>query len=176
MSESMDLSASGPAADTASGPAADTASGPAAEPHPAMEKFEQLVEAHRAITEQVKAMASAIKSLSKDMRKLCKKRRKPSGTPSNLTKPIPLSDELCAFLRRDRGTRLSRGQVTSLVNEYANSNGLKDPGNGRVIVLDQPLAALLGLSAGEQVQIFSVPTHLKARGHYLKDADAAASA
>lgn len=149
----------------------DTAnSGPAsAEAHPVMEKFEQLVEAHRAIADQAKSMEATLKTLRKDMKKLCKKRRKPSGTPSNLMKPIPLSDELCEFLGQPRGSKLTRGQVTSMVNEYAKTNNLKKPDNGRIILIDQPLATLLGLTSGAEVQIFKVPTHLKDRNHYIND-------
>lgn len=149
------------------------ASAPEVELHPAMEKFEQLVEAHKAISEQAKAMDSVIKSLRKDLKKVCKKRRKASGTPSNLMKPISLSDELCRFLGKDTGSKMTRGQVTSLVNEYAKDKELKNPDNRRIIILDQPLAALLGLSQGEEVQIFRVPTHLKTQGHYVKEEAAA---
>lgn len=142
---------------------------PEVETHPAMDKFEQLVEAHKIISEQAKTMDSVIKALRKDMKKICKKRRKSSGTPSNLMKPVALSDELCRFLGQEVGCKMTRGQVTSLVNEYAKTNNLKNPDNRRFIILDQPLAGLLGLSEGEEVQIFRVPTYLKNRNHYIKN-------
>eukprot|EP00873_Tetraselmis_striata_P043773 jgi/Tetstr1/464037/TSEL_008842.t1 len=137
--------------------------------HPAMAVFEQVVENHRVIADATKSNESLIKALQKEMKKVCKKRRKPSGTPSNLMKPIPLSDDLCDFLSQDRGAKLPRGQVTSKVNNYAIKNKLKKEGNGRIIVVDRPLAKLLGLSVGDEVTIFQVPTHLKNQNHYVKE-------
>lgn len=178
MADSMDtslLTADSPSQppllnDTAdSGAAAATGGGEPIEVHPAMAVFEQIVDNHRIIAEATKANESLIKALRKEMKKVCKKRRKSSGTPSNLMKPIPLSDELCDFLGKDRGSKFTRGQVTSMVNAYAKNNNLKKDDNGRIIVLDQPLAGLLGLSLGEEVQIFRVPTHLKNQNHYIKE-------
>ena len=161
--------------DTADSVAAATGGGEPVDLHPAMAIFEQVVENHRVIAEATKSNESLIKALRKEMKKVCKKRRKSSGTPSNLMKPISLSDELCDFLGKDRGSKLTRGQVTSMVNTYASHKNLKKEGNGRIIVLDQPLAGLLGLTLGDEVQIFRVPTHLKTQNHYIKEQAPAAS-
>lgn len=162
--------------DTADSGAGAAGSGEPVEIHPAMAVFEQVVENHRIIAEATKSNESLIKALRKEMKKVCKKRRKASGTPSNLMKPIALSDELCDFLSQDRGSKLTRGQVTSMVNKYASDKNLKKEGNGRIIVVDQPLAGLLGLSLGDEVQIFRVPTHLKTQNHYVKEEAPSASA
>lgn len=169
MADSMDtsvISAGAPPEDTAQSAGESTAP---VEVHPAMAIFEQMVENHRIIAEATKSNEALIKAMRKEMKKVCKRRRKASGAPSNLMKPIALSDDLCDFLGRDRGSRLTRGQVTSLVNAYATDKSLKKEGNGRIIVLDAPLAALLGLAAGDEVQIFRVPTHLKTQNHYVKE-------
>lgn len=150
---------------------ADSSAGvaPGDDVHPAIAIFEQMAENNRIASEAAKANESLSKALRKELKKTCKKRRKPSGTPSNLTKPIPLSDELCDFLKQERGTRLPRGQVTSMVNKYATDHDLKKEGNGRIIVVDGALAGLLGLALGDEVQIFRVPTHLKTQNHYIKE-------
>jgi hypothetical protein len=136
----------------------------------AVSMFEQIAENHRVIAEATKSNEALIKGLRKELKKICKRRRRAaSGSPSNLMKPIALSDALCDFLEKPRGCKLTRGQVTSMVNTYASNNGLKKAGNGRVIVLNGPLGDLLGLPPGEEVQIFRVPTHLKIQNHYLKE-------
>ena len=61
--------------------------------------------------------------------------------------------------------------VTKAINKYAIDNGIKHPGNGRVIVLDTKLAGLLGMKEKEQVEIINVQSHL--RNHYIKPEPAA---
>lgn len=139
--------------------------------HPMLEKLEQLALAATEVIEKAKIMQATIKSLAKDkdVKKVCKKRKKAPGAPSNLMKPIRISDELCSFLGLDAGTRITRGQVTSLINSYASSKQLKKQGNGRVIVVDAGLSSLLGLPVGEEVGVFNLPSHLKKRDHYILD-------
>ena len=136
--------------------------------HPAVATFERVAETHRQILELAKTMEASIKTLRKELKKSCKKRRRTTGAPSNLMKPVKLSDELCDFLETERGTLMTRGRVTSLINSYATEKGLKKPENKRIIVVDKALAALLGVELSEEVQIFRVPKHLKLRNHYIK--------
>ena len=167
MSDLMDVSRVSESAATEDAPL-DTAATAAAEPHPAAAKFAAIGEKLSELEGLAKAATALHRQLGKDMKKLCKKRRKSPGTPSNLMKPVALSPELCKFMGQPAGSSMTRGQVTKLINDYANGKSLKKPGNGRVIILDAPLASLLGLSKGNEVKHFSVQTHLKARNHYLK--------
>ena len=136
--------------------------------HPAMEILGHIQDAHKEILDRAKAVDVLYKSLRKEMKKVCKKRRRASGAPSNLMRPIELSAELSAFLGKEPGCMMTRGQVTSAINNYATSKSIKKQNNGRVIILDLPLAALLGLVVGTEVQIFHVQTHLKTQNHYVK--------
>jgi chromatin remodeling complex protein RSC6 len=136
--------------------------------HPAMQLLTQMHDAHRELIDRAKVVDGMYKSLRKEMKRVCKKRRRTSGAPSNLMRPIELSAELSAFLGHGPGCKMTRGQVTSAINNYATTNSLKKQNNGRVIIVNPPLAALLGLEVGTEVQIFHVQTHLKARNHYLK--------
>lgn len=137
--------------------------------HPAMELLNSIQSANKEVADRAKATDGMLKALRKDMKKLCKKRRRASGAPSNLMRPIELSPELCSFLGKDAGSKMTRGQVTSAINNYATEKNIKKQHNGRVIVVDPPLAGLLGLAVGEEVQIFHVQTHLKTKNHYVKD-------
>jgi chromatin remodeling complex protein RSC6 len=114
---------------------------------------------------QLKETDAMLKQLTKDTKKLCKKRA-PSGKPSNLTLPLGISKELADFLAVAPETTITRSAVTKAINEYAVASGLKLPGNGRIIKLDDRLAALLGKSNGFEIPIINVQTHL--RDHYVK--------
>ena len=114
---------------------------------------------------QLKETDAMLKQLTKDTKKLCKKRA-PSGKPSNLTLPLGISKELAEFLAVAPETTITRSAVTKAINEYAVASGLKLPGNGRIIKLDDRLAALLGKSNGFEIPIINVQTHL--RDHYVK--------
>ena len=114
---------------------------------------------------QLKETDAMLKQLTKDTKKLCKKRT-PSGKPSNLTLPLGISKDLADFLAVPAETTITRSAVTKAINEYAVAQGLKLPGNGRIIKLDDRLAALLGKSNGFEIPIINVQTHL--RDHYVK--------
>lgn len=114
---------------------------------------------------QLKETDAMLKQLTKDTKRLCKKRA-PSGKPSNLTQPLGISKELSDFLAVAPETTITRSAVTKAINEYAVANGLKLPGNGRIIKLDDKLASLLSKSNGFEIPIINVQTHL--RDHYVK--------
>lgn len=173
MSVSMDVSESNVAVDAAVDAAVETAdtAGTDTSVHPISEKLDILSLAASDVLEKVKIMQATLKAITKDkdLKKMCKKRKKMSGAPSNLMKPIRISDELCSFLGIDAGARVTRGQVTSMINNYACSHQLKKQGNGRVIVIDAGLSTLLGLAVGDEVGVFNLPSHLKKRNHYLAE-------
>lgn len=119
---------------------------------------------------QLKETEGMLKQLTKDTKKLCKKRA-PSGKPSNLTQPLGISKELAEFLGVPPETTITRSAVTKAINEYAVASGLKLPGNGRIIKLDDRLASLLSKANGFEIPIINVQTHL--REHYVKLATSA---
>lgn len=125
-----------------------------------------------ALSERLRGCSAAMKEcegLLKDVWKVAKKhckRRSISGRASNLTQPQQLSADLSAFVGEPPGALMTRGAVTKAVNEYAVSNGLKLPGNGRIIKVDARLAALMGKGVGDEVAIINVQSHLK--HHYSK--------
>jgi chromatin remodeling complex protein RSC6 len=135
--------------------------------HPAVKAVEEL---HKLIGEMacmLKLSEALFRQLKKDMKKACKKKRRSAASSSNLMKPVPLSPALCSLLGMPEGSAMTRGQVTSAVNEYAKNAGIKHPDNGRIIVVNSDLGGLLGLDAGTEVQIFHVQKYLKLQKHYL---------
>lgn len=135
------------------------------ERHPTMLKFDSLTKISKDIIELSKTLDLSLKSISKDMKKVCKKRRKSSGSPSNLLKPIAISNELADLFGQAHGTMLTRGQITSAVNKYAHDAGIKKPGDGRVIIVDKVLAKFLSMEEGGEIRIFKVAGQLSTAGH-----------
>nr|WRJ69822.1 SWIB/MDM2 domain-containing protein [Oceanusvirus sp.] len=138
--------------------------------HPAVKAVEELHKMIGEVTSMLKSSESLFKQLKKDMKKACKKKRRSAASSSNLMKEIPLSPALCGLIGKPEGTAMTRGQVTSAVNEYAKSAGIKHPDNGRIIIVNAELGALLGLDAATEVQIFHVQKYLKQNNHYLTPA------
>ena len=51
-----------------------------------------------------------------------RKQRKPSG----FAKPSLISDALCEFLGKPKGTEMARTSVTSFITEYIKNNNLQN--------------------------------------------------
>ncbi len=109
----------------------------------------------------------------KAAKKRCVKKRGVPKNPSGFTKPAPISDELATFLGKEKGTEMSRTQVTGLINHYVRANGLKNPENGRNILPDAKLSTLLAVKDGELLTFFNLQRFLK---HHFAKAPAATEA
>jgi len=89
-----------------------------------------------------------IRNLRKQFKKLKpqknKKVLKPDRKPHGFAVPSIVSDELCAFMKVEKGTLISRTNVTKKLTEYISENKLQNPGNKREILPDTVLSSLLG--------------------------------
>jgi chromatin remodeling complex protein RSC6 len=76
--------------------------------------------------------------------------------------PVPISDQMCDFLGLDRGTLMSRNDVTHGIHQYVVEHNLKDPENGRVIIPDQALSELIrGLPDDEDLSYLNLQRFIK---------------
>ena len=105
------------------------------------------------------------KSVSKDIKVLDKvqaKKRKNKGTraPSGIVKPTKISDELAAFLSKSKGTLMARTDVTKEVTQYIREYKLQDKDNGRKIIPDKKLKALLKLDDSTELTYFNLQKYM----------------
>jgi chromatin remodeling complex protein RSC6 len=135
------------------------------------------------LRETVSAMLSQVKKLEKRMHREIKdarkrKRRAPvldengavkPRTPSIFERPTKITDELCVFLGKAKGTLLSRSEVTKEVNKYVKEKNLK---NKHDIKPDAPLKKLLSIGDGEPLTYFNLQRFLNR--HYVKATTAVA--
>jgi hypothetical protein len=91
--------------------------------------------------------------------------------PSNFEKPVPITDELSAFLGGGKNNQMSRKDVNSAIHKYIKDKGL---GKGQVVTPDAALRKLLGVAESDNLTIFNIQTYMKR--HYIKPAVAAVPA
>lgn len=81
--------------------------------------------------------------------------------PSVFTKPQKITDALCVFLGKPKGTEMSRSDVTRGIMDYVKKNGLN---NKQDILPDAALRKLLAVTEAEKVTILNLQRYLK--NHY----------
>lgn len=94
----------------------------------------------------------------KTAQKQSSKRKRKTGNrpPSGFVKPTRISDELASFLGKDKGAEMARTAVTRDINTYIRENNLQDKANGRKIIPDAKLAALLKLEKADELTYFNL--------------------
>ena len=130
------------------------------------------------ITSEIAAIRSELKSLAKIVRKIRAHQEDPTGelakeraANSGFNRPQKISEDLRAFLGLAEGELISRSQVTKRLSEYVKANNLKNPDNGRIIIMDATLKKLLNPPADVELQFKNLQTYLAP--HYIKDAPTA---
>ena len=88
--------------------------------------------------------------------------------PSIFERPVQVTDELCAFLSKPKGTLMSRSEVTKGVNGYVKEKNLK---NKHDITPDASLKKLLQIADGDSLTYFNLQRYLNR--HYVKAVPAA---
>ena len=76
-----------------------------------------------------------------------KANRKPHG----FARPTNVSDELCVFMGREKGSLVSRTDVTKSIIKYIADHNLQNPNNRRQIIPDTTLLNLFGDDARDTV-------------------------
>ena len=118
---------------------------------------------------QVKRLDKRVHREIKDARKRRRRVKTEEGpdakprAPSIFERPVQVTDELCAFLAKPKGTLMSRSEVTKGVNNYVKLHELK---NKHDIKPDAALKKLLTIPDGDQLTYFNLQRYLNR--HYVK--------
>lgn len=104
----------------------------------------------------------------KRLSKLQAKKKPSSGPrkPSGFTKPTPITPELATFIGKPAGTEMARTDVTKEITAYVRAHNLQDKENGRKIIPDKKLSALLNVPKGTDLTYFNLQTYLSP--HFVK--------
>ena len=147
-------------------------------------KLSKAVARSAEIAHQQKTLASEAAAVAKEIEKLSarlakkaagrRKRAAPAeGSTSNNGKafitPVPITNELAAFLGLEKGALISRRDVSKRLYAYAKSHNLQ---KGKVINTDATLRKLLGVTEKDEVTILNLQKHINK--HYIKPVPVAA--
>ena len=138
-------------------------------------KLQQLNSIFSAVKGDFKTLERIVSRELKAAQKSSAKKARRAGNrqPSGFVKPTPISDELAKFLGKSAGTEMARTEVSKEINEYIRTHKLQNPSNGRFILADAKLTALLKLKKDDELSYFNLQRYMK---HHFIKADAAASA
>jgi chromatin remodeling complex protein RSC6 len=126
------------------------------------------------IRDAANAALATLKRVSKraatDIKEAGKKTKKRTETadgqprkPSNFEIPVPISDELSAFLGGPKNNKMSRTNVTKAINQYLNEHKLREKHS---ITPNAALRKLLSIGEKDELTIFNIQTYLSK--HYPK--------
>ena len=116
------------------------------------------------LTEQAEAMVKKSKEKCMVMAKI-KDMLPRKHAPSGYLKSVPISEELCDFLKCDYGTHMSRPKVVKFLTKYISENNLQDSKNRSRILCDSVLSELFSLGPEEEVTYFNIYKYI--RQHFL---------
>jgi len=139
-------------------------------------KLQQLSVTISALKAEYRALEKKWSREMKAAQKVSSKRRRKSGNraPSGFVKPTKISDELAAFLGKEKGCEMARTEVTRDINKYIRTNNLQDKSNGRKINPDAKLASLLKLKKTDELTYFNLQKYMSP--HFAKAAKEVATA
>ncbi len=80
--------------------------------------------------------------------------------PTIFTTPLTLKDELCSFLGKPKGTKMTPADVTRAFSAYVNTHNLKDTEKGHTIHPDAAMRKVLNVKEGESVTYRNIQKYL----------------
>ena len=115
-----------------------------------------------------KLLQKAVLKEHKTAQKVSNRKNKRSGNrkPSGFVRPTMISPELATFLGKPAGTEMARTDVSREINSYIRSHSLQDKANGRKIIPDAKLAALLKTQPIDELTYFNLQRYMK--HHFVK--------
>jgi len=132
-------------------------------------KLHQLATMISTIKTEYRGLEKKWVRLLKVAQKQNSKRKRKAGTrqPSGFVKPTKISEELSKFLDKPVGCEMARTEVTREINQYIRKHDLQDKSNGRKIIPDTKLAALLKLTSSDELTYFNLQKFMSP--HFTKN-------
>jgi chromatin remodeling complex protein RSC6 len=80
--------------------------------------------------------------------------------PSKFCMPTKISDKLSVFLGIEKGTEMSRVNVSREINKYIRLHNLQDKQNKIIINPDNNISILFGLNNGDELTYFNIQKYI----------------
>lgn len=97
---------------------------------------------------------------------------KAKRAPSGITKPTQVSEAMCEFMGKPKGSLIARTEVTKFITNYIKEHNLKDQTVKRHINPDASLRKLLNVPQSEQLTYFNLQKYMTS--HFPAKATASA--
>jgi chromatin remodeling complex protein RSC6 len=138
------------------------------------EQFESILSILNNFKTQITAMYQQIKLVEKNVRrefKVLKKeveknKIKGNKKPSGFATPSKVTNELCDFMDKEKGSEIARTVVTKTLIDYIKKNNLENNENSQIIHPDEKLQNLLGIDENEKLTYFTLQKHMNK--HFIK--------
>ena len=120
------------------------------------------------LQQQVKHIEKNVKRELKNLKKEAEK-NKPKGNkkPSGFAIPTKVTNELCEFMDKEKGSEIARTVVTKSLISYIKNNKLENNENSQLINPDEKLKNLLGISENDKLTYFTLQKFMNK--HFIKN-------
>lgn len=105
---------------------------------------------------KVRGLDKLIKKEQKNAVKINEKKNRGNRKPSGFAKPGPVSDELCIFMNKEKGTHMARTEVTQYIVKYIKDKALVNTENKKIIVPNLELKSLLAVTEKDEITYFNL--------------------
>jgi len=117
---------------------------------------------------QVRGLEKHVDKKMKTLQREAKKNKnKGNRKPSGFAVPTKITDQLCEFMNKEKGTMVARTEVTQYIIEYIRQNALQKDGNRKFIKPDVKLATLLDVKDDDEVTYFNIQRYMNK--HFVKE-------
>ena len=138
------------------------------------DEFSGVLTTLSAFRQQITMLQNQVRGLEKHVNKKMRvlqreaKKNKNKGNRklSGFAVPTKITDQLCEFMNKEKGTMVARTEVTQYIIEYIRQNELQKDGNRKFIKPDIKLATLLDVKDSDEVTYFNIQRYMNK--HFVK--------
>lgn len=139
-----------------------------------VQQFSDVLTSLSSFKSQITMLQNQIRGLEKNVgkqirtyeREATKNKNKGNRKPSGFAVPTKISDELCEFMKKPKGSMAARTEVTQYIIQYIKDNNLQWKNNRKIIKPNTPLKNLLDVKKSDEVTYFNIQRYMNK--HFIK--------
>lgn len=139
-----------------------------------VKQFSGVLSSLSSFKSQITMLQNQIRALEKNVgkqirtheREAKKNKNKGNRKPSGFAVPTKISDELCEFMKKPKGSMAARTEVTQYIIQYIKDNNLQWKDNRKIIKPNKQLKNLLDVKKSDEVTYFNIQRYMNK--HFIK--------
>ena len=148
---------------------------PESKPDEVCEQFSGVLSTLSSFRSQITMLQNQVRALEKTVgkqmrnyaREAKKIKNKGNRKQSGFAVAGKISDELCEFMQKPKGSTAARTEVTQYIIKYIKDNNLQWVENRKIIKPNTPLKNLLAVQPNEEVTYFNIQRFMNK--HFIKE-------